>query len=126
MECAVCQRCELTALVGTAAAHTAGGVGGLETDSHREHRRLTIGTEYYNLSAFSGGTASEPTNASPWGAAGVLRHFIIQVSDAPGTGKSWTFTVMKNGVATSMSSPSRTTTRVPCIRQTCPLSPPTR
>jgi hypothetical protein len=39
----------------------------------------------------------------PWSVDGVFRNLVISLTPAPGVGKSWTFTVMVNGVATALS-----------------------
>lgn len=61
------------------------------------------GTNYYGITSGPGGTSSESLRKSKVAAAGVLDYMLIELTVAPGSGKSRTFTIRKNGADTGLS-----------------------
>lgn len=61
----------------------------------------TSGTRYFGL-CFNGVTATQNDSVNYIPAAGVFSNAYIALSAAPGAGKSYTFTLQKNGVDTSV------------------------
>lgn len=47
----------------------------------------------------------ESGRQAPWPTDGTFRNLVITITTAPGTGKSWTFTVRKDGVDTTLTVP---------------------
>lgn len=62
----------------------------------------TTGAGYMDLFTANISSASEAEVQVPAGASGVLRNWAITLTTAPGVGKSYSFTVRVNGVATAL------------------------
>ncbi len=60
------------------------------------------GTKYYFLSHNISGWGSVESDVRQLTQGSAFKNLYVKVSAAPGAGKSWTFTVMRNGVATDI------------------------